>query len=61
MAAKVRRGCGEVTAIRLVRRPPAMRWPTTAGGHIRELDELVTALHDKLNTVDDAERCRRIE
>ena len=55
------RGCGEVTAIRLVMATSHALADDRRRAHIRELDELVTALHDKLGTVDDADRRRRIE
>jgi pyruvate-ferredoxin/flavodoxin oxidoreductase len=56
------RGCGEVTALRLVMATGHALADERRRAHQRELDELVTALHDKLDTVaDDPDRRRRIE
>ncbi len=55
------RGCGEVTAIRLVMATSHALAEDRRRAHQRELEDLVTALHDKLETVDDAQRRTRIE
>ena len=55
------RGCGEVTALRLVMATSHALADDRRRAHQRELDELVTALRDKLETLDDVERRQRIE
>lgn len=55
------RGCGEVTAIRLVMATGHALADDRRRAHQRELDELVTRLRDKLDSVDDADRRARIE
>ncbi len=55
------RGCGEVTAIRLVMATSHALADDRRRAHLRDLDALVNRLHDKLDTVDDAERRARIE
>ena len=54
------RGCGEVTAIRLVMATSHALAEDRRRAHLRELDELVTGLRDKLDTVDDPARRTRI-
>ncbi|HQR79329.1 MAG TPA: 4Fe-4S binding protein, partial [Actinomycetota bacterium] len=55
------RGCGEVTAIRLLMATSHARGDERRKAHLRELDELVTALTDKREQVaDDPERATRI-
>ena len=55
------RGCGEVTAIRLVMATSHALAEDRRRAHLRELDEVVTRLRDKLDTVDDPARGARIE
>ncbi|MDE2183242.1 MAG: 2-oxoacid:acceptor oxidoreductase family protein [Alphaproteobacteria bacterium] len=55
------RGCGEVTAIRLVTSANHAIYDRRRKDHIKELEGLIAELNAKLATIDDAKRRERIE